>query len=320
MNMHRHHSDLTSTSGLRRALLICVSLVLLCAGSGAAAQVKLDKLRDFKFGTWSTGAGDLVASQDFCVQSDFFGVFPLDWAARLDDLSGASSASEFRIGNRAGSDSVAIEVRLIDLRTGVEDYLLPGAQTDFDHSGDTSKCPRGLNGRLEVRIAATALAAAEAGRFEGDFQFVATRFGTDADRFRIRVDVPDLVQVSDLDDIALGSYGGMGDMVGSDQVCVYRNDPSARYDVEASGQGPGQAFVVEQPGASLPFQVDYDDGSGYQTLRAGKSVRARGADSASPSCGGAGNANIRVTVRQADLASARLGDYAGTLTLTVAPI
>lgn len=289
----------------------------------AAATVVIDNLRNMDLGTWSPGSGNAVASQDFCVQSDFtFFIFdiPLDWAARLDDRSGASTGMQFRIANRSGTDTLAVNVRLVDLRTGVSQMLMPGVQTPATQTGDTARCPRGLNGRLEVSIDAAELAAARAGRFEGTFEFRATRSGSDSDTFRIRVDVPDLVRVSGLDDIALGRYPGAGDLVGADALCVYRNDPSSRYEIEAGGQGAGQAFELRQGAAVLPFEVDYDDGSGFARLEAGRALRASGADTRSPSCGGLGTGNVRVRVREADLATADAGSYAGTLTLTVAPI
>ncbi|HSG89842.1 MAG TPA: hypothetical protein VLA56_11570 [Pseudomonadales bacterium] len=311
----------TRAPGPLQALGVCACLLLLLLAQPAAAAVNLDKLRDFDFGTWSPGSGDAVASQDFCVETDRGGVAPPDWAAQLEDPSGTSSTTQYRLANRSGTASVLISVRFVDLRTGIAELLQPGTQTAFDKTGGTRNCPRGLNGRLEVRIDAASLTAAEAGRLEGDFRFSAASIGADSDSFRIRIDVPDLMQISDLDDIPLGEFPGTGDMVGFDDVCVYRNDASRRYELEAFGQGTRRAFeLVEAGGASLPFEVDYDDGSGYAALRAGRALRAGGADPSSVDCSGARNGSIRVTVREADLMAAQLGAYAGTLTLTVAPI
>jgi hypothetical protein len=136
----------------------------------------------------------------------------------------------------------------------------------------------------------------------------------------VRIEGPDLVRVSDLDDIDLGIFPGTGDLVGEDRICVYRNDPSTRYEVEAYGQGAASAFVLEQGTGSLPFEVEYDDGGGYAPVSAGRSMRASGADTASTACGGMDNAGVRVRVRESDLLTADAGSYAGTLTLTVAPI
>jgi hypothetical protein len=292
------------------------------AGIQVQAAVRIDNLRTMDLGTWSPGLGNAVATQDFCVQSDFLGFLPLDWAARVDDLGGASTATEYRIEPNGGGNPLTLTIRLIDLRTGAGETLVPGVLSAMDKTGDTRDCPRGLNGRLEVRVDAADLASAPAGRFDGRFELFATGvgFGSDTSRFRVRIEVPDLVRVSDLDDIDLGIFPGTGDLVGEDRICVYRNDPSTRYEVEAYGQGAASAFVLEQGTGSLPFEVEYDDGGGYAPVSAGRSMRASGADTASTACGGMDNAGVRVRVRESDLLTADAGSYAGTLTLTVAPI
>lgn len=306
---------------LRCGLRALLWVAFMGLATQASAAVVIDNLRNMDLGTWSPGGGNVAASQEFCVQSDFFfGIFIIDWAARLDDLSGASTSGQFRIANGSGTDSLVVNVTLVDLRTGVPQTLAPGVQTPVNQTGDSARCPRGLNARIEVRIDAAELAAARAGRFEGNFEFRATRSGSDSDTFRIRVDVPDLVRVSGLDDIALGQFPGAGDMVGTDSVCVYRNDPSSRYEIEAGGDGTGRAFELRQGAAVLPFEVDYDDGSGFAALEAGRTLGASGADTSSPVCGGLGTGSVRVRVREADLMTADAGGYAGTLTLTVAPI
>mgnify|MGYP005840517281 CR=1 FL=1 len=321
MNSHRLHS-VRRSRGIRRGLRACAWLLLMMAGIQVQAAVRIDNLRTMDLGTWSPGLGNAVATQDFCVQSDFFGFLPLDWAARVDDLDGASTASEYRIRPNGGGDPLPMTVRLIDLRTGAGETLVPGVLSAMDKTGDTRDCPRGLNGRLEVRVDAADLASAPAGRFDGRFELFATGvgFGSDTSGFRVRIEVPDLVRVSDLDDIDLGTYAGAGDLVGEDRICVYRNDPSTRYEVEAQGQGAGSAFVLGQGTASLPFEVEYDDGGGYAPVSAGRAMRASGADSDSTACSGMDNAGVRVRVRESDLLTADAGSYAGTLTLTVAPI
>jgi|AntRauTorcE11898_2_1112593.scaffolds.fasta_scaffold26238_1 hypothetical protein len=321
MNSHGHHS-IRRSRGIRRGLRACAWLLLMIAGIQVQAAVRIDNLRTMDLGTWSPGLGNAVATQDFCVQSDFLGFLPLDWAARVDDLGGASTATEYRIEPNGGGNPLTLTIRLIDLRTGAGETLVPGVLSAMDKTGDTRDCPRGLNGRLEVRVDAADLASAPAGRFDGRFELFATGvgFGSDTSRFRVRIEVPDLVRVSDLDDIDLGIFPGTGDLVGEDRICVYRNDPSTRYEVEAYGQGAASAFVLEQGTGSLPFEVEYDDGGGYAPVSAGRSMRASGADTASTACGGMDNAGVRVRVRESDLLTADAGSYAGTLTLTVAPI
>ncbi|MEX2327270.1 MAG: hypothetical protein WD558_06040, partial [Pseudomonadales bacterium] len=39
----------------------------------------------------------------------------------------------------------------------------------------------------------------------------------------ISLEIADRVQISSVDDIALGAWGGSGDLVGTSQFCVYRS-------------------------------------------------------------------------------------------------
>jgi len=306
--------------GLSSALVLLVALMLGFPHSASAA-VRVGNIPNLDLGDWTPGMGPVSVVEDFCVQSDIFGFFALRWQARLDDLSGASTGSEFRIRSTSGSDSIAFTARLVDLRDGSSNTLTPGALTPIDYTGDFVNCPNGLNARLEFNFDASGLEGAGTGTFEGDFSLFAQRFGSDADSFRLRIRIPGLVQISDFDDIFLGDFGGAGDMTGSDTLCVYRNDPAARYEVEARGQGAGDAFVLAQGGDEIPFEVDFDDGTGFASMTAGgAALAAEGADTASTTCGGINNATVRVTVREADLAAASGGAYTGALTLTVAPI
>lgn len=319
--MNARLRQITARRRSSRLALLCL-VVLACLGGRAQAAVTVDDIPDLDLGVWTPGMGAVSVNESFCVHSDFFfGIFVVPWQARLDDLSGASTGSQFRLANTAGSGTVAFTAELTDLRDLSSEILAPGVLTPASFQGDRPSCPNGLNARLELTFDASGLEGAPAGVYEGDFQFFASRSGSDTDNFRVRIRIPEVVQVSDLDDIPLGTFGGVGDLVGSDSVCVYRNDVSTLYEVQALGQGAGSAFVLEQGAASLPFEVAYDDGSGFTDLTAGGApIAASGADAVSTSCGGGNNGTLRVTVREADLLAAETGSYAGTLTLTVAPL
>lgn len=181
----------------RRALRACAWMLLFMAGSQAQAAVRIGDLPTVDLGTWSPERGNVVASRDFCVQSDFLGLIPLDWAARVDDPDAAGRSAGYRISGPGGSDPLSLTIRLIDLRTGAGETLVPGMLSAMDKTGDTRDCPRGRNGRLEVRVDAADLASAPAGRFEGRFELFATGigFGSDTRGFRVRLEVPDRVPV-----------------------------------------------------------------------------------------------------------------------------
>jgi hypothetical protein len=131
------------------------------------------------------------------------------------------------------------------------------------------------------------------------------------------------VWISGLSDLNFGSWSGIGDLQGEVEHCVL-GPRGGRFAIETTGDGPGGAFVLDGGPASLPFQVDYDDGSGWSQM-----------DPGVPLTGQRGSANqnqfqrclngsrpperVRVSVLAQDLAGAVAGSYGGTLTLLVTP-
>lgn len=320
----------TGPGSLRRGLaLLCLLLATLLPGTGLAA-VAVTPLADLNLGIWAPGNGQISASRDFCAVSVVGNRLTANnpnqlrpYGATVETLNGGGSG--FRLDHASGNGSLQVALRLRDLRTGSEETLAPNVGTATDKTGDELDCPGGgPNGRLTVVALAADLAGARAGVYAGQFTLEINGGSNGSDTasttFMIRIEVPDLVSISGLDDIALGLFPGSGDMQGSDNLCVYRNDPAGAYLVEASGQGAGNAFVVAQNGSELPFAVDYSDGNGWQTLTPGQALAAANANSTATDCGGARNASVRVRIEEAVLGSATPGNYAGRLTLTVAPI
>ncbi len=325
------HSARTLARGLLRVGLLLAGLLPMLSQAGVAVT----PLSDFDFGHWSPGAGQITASRDFCAVSVVGNRLTANntnqlrpFGVTLEDLDAAAKGSIFRLAHADGGHFLSLELRLGDLRSGVEEALMPNSVTATDKTGDELGCPRGgPNGRLIVRLLGSDLTGARAGVYEGQFSLSinggSNGSNTAATTFRIRVEIPDLVRISSLNDIELGFFPGSGDLSGSDALCVYRNDPAGAYLVEASGQGAGNAFVVVQNGMKLPFAVDYSDGSGdgWRPLTAGGvPVAAGNANATATDCGGATNASVRVRIEESVLTSAEPGSYAGRLTLTVAPI
>lgn len=135
----------------------------------------------------------------------------------------------------------------------------------------------------------------------------------------ITLTVNDEVRISNLTDINLGVFAG-ADASGSTAACVYRNGTGA-YQVMASGDGTAGAFTLTDGTNSVPYVIDYDDGTGAQPMTSGIPVIGRtGADPASATCATTGNnATVTATVAAVDAATLPAGTYAGTLTLLVSP-
>lgn len=127
------------------------------------------------------------------------------------------------------------------------------------------------------------------------------------------------VRIVGVGDFSFGMWGGIGDLVNSDPVCVY-NSASAAYTVTASGSGPGGDFTLVSGGNSLLYEVAFrGSAGGYVTLEANSPQSFSAANQVSNSCGGGTNADVRVTVSASNLQAASAGSYSGTLTVTVGP-
>lgn len=133
------------------------------------------------------------------------------------------------------------------------------------------------------------------------------------------LDIPPTVKLSGLDPLRFPKIGkGVEqNLTDSDEVCVYAN--TGRYQVIATGDGPG--FVLVDGARTLPYSVWFRDRSGDAAeLVSGvpSSTRFVG-DRQAVDCGGGSNASLDVTIAPAVLQAAPAGDYAGSLRLTVTP-
>jgi hypothetical protein len=165
-----------------------------------------------------------------------------------------------------------------------------------------------LVGGVAVGLSSAALAATQ-----GSVGFNST--GT----VDITLAVNDEVRISNLADINLGTFAGL-DASGTTAACVYRNG-TGNYRLVAIGDGAAGAFTLTDGSGTVPYSVDYDDGSGVQAATTGVALSGlTGADPASDTCAGTGNnGSLTVTVAAVDAAGMPAATYAGTLTLLVAP-
>jgi hypothetical protein len=165
---------------------------------------------------------------------------------------------------------------------------------------------------LTVPASPLAVIAAEQG------QISAT---TSTGRLDVSLEVPALVRISDLDDIALGAFDGTS-LAGTDSVCVWST--TRGYTITASGAAAGFELTGAASGDTLAYSVQWADDAGENSgtaMTAGIALTGRAANAISPTCNGGNslNATVIVEVSDTDLAAAPADTYAGTLTLVVAP-
>lgn len=132
--------------------------------------------------------------------------------------------------------------------------------------------------------------------------------------------VQDRIQISNVKDIAFGTYGGTGDLVENSSYCVYRNG-GGNYELTLTTDHG--SFVVSDGTDDIPFAVKVDDSADASTgasIAYNTSSGTLGNTSTIPDCGGADNGAMEVTFAEADLQAANSSTYLGTITLYVEPI
>ena len=148
---------------------------------------------------------------------------------------------------------------------------------------------------------------------------------TSEGRLDISLTITPLLMISNLNDFIFGSYSGTGDLVGQDDICVYRNDPAGEYRIVATSV-EGRFAIAGPNGTVIPYNLFYNDERGTQgatelSYNTGSNTQT-GANTSSATCfhGKVLNANVSVKLKEEHLQSVPSGAYTGTLILTVEPV
>lgn len=166
---------------------------------------------------------------------------------------------------------------------------------------------------------ASALVASTAALAANDGALGATSTG-DLD---VTLSVADRAQITGLDDIALGAYGGTGSLGGASTFCVYRNGTGV-YDLTVSSlnEDSGTFRATDDGTNFIPYTVEVADSvvAAERVLVASNApLTGLVGNGTSTSCGGGDNASLEVTFSEADLQAAPTGAFADVITLLVEP-
>ena len=145
----------------------------------------------------------------------------------------------------------------------------------------------------------------------------------------VRIFVPDLVLIENLDDILLNYIPGGGDVVVTEPFCIWAT-AGTLYDITISSDTPTSTstFVANGTSGSVQYTVDFDDaaaGGGWESVVEGALLNNAGAGyvgaaGVPPGCP-SDNARLRVSAAEAsNLDSAVADTYGDTLTLLVTPL
>jgi hypothetical protein len=146
---------------------------------------------------------------------------------------------------------------------------------------------------------------------------------TSEGNLEVTLELPELVRISDLQDIDLGTFDGAA-LDGTDDVCVWST--TRGYSITATGDGGGGAFTLTANTSDdfLDYAVEWAESAGQTSgtpLTSGTSLGNLTTTATSTDCNGGNdtNATVIVAVAEDDLAAVTADSYSGTLTLLVAP-
>ncbi|MDF2444827.1 MAG: hypothetical protein K0S46_63 [Moraxellaceae bacterium] len=295
------------------------------SGSSALAQMDIAPLTVTRTVNWV--GGDVVEQASFCVESfqeapDKKSSSPIPYSINA-SIGGA--ATPFTLANGAGQ-TVPVTIAWTDVIAGSTSTLSPAVPTPETLVGRLAGCPGGNNGLLTLTVLNTSLGAMPAGTYTRTFSVEAANSGSGRARraanVTLSVVIPAIIRVSNINDLVLGTFNGVSNMVASDTICIYKNG-GALYGVTATGSGAAGAFTVANGASVAPYTVTWQDNVGTVALSAGVQAASRGnANTVSTTCGGGAtdNATVTVTITAASLLGAmQPGLYSGVLTLMVIP-
>lgn len=297
-------------------LRIIASSLLVWLTANAQAHIRTDPNAFTTTHTWN--GGDLNHSFALCVSSvqepSPQGNTPINYSVE--------AQGPFELVS--GADSIPVTLAWGDLVNGQEITLQPNLSTAEIFTGAVRQCPGGNNASLKVHANGTDIQSVPPGVYSSQFNFTAANSGRGKSpaNFTVSVEItiPNSIQVTQIDDIALGTFDGSNNISRSDTLCVYQAN-GGQYAVTLTGSGTGGAFELVSAGSSVPYSVSWNDGNGPQTATAGIPLAGMGnSRSGDPQCNGgaSNNATVNVDVLANDMSAATAsGVHSGVLTIMV---
>ena len=146
---------------------------------------------------------------------------------------------------------------------------------------------------------------------------------TSTGQIQIDLEVLDSVEISSLDDINFGQYGGTdtGNLNAGDAYCVYRNGGDGYTITPTSANG--KFSLVGVLGDEIDYTVKLAGAATGAAAASAVSYNAASATftgSSARDCGSADNSSVDVSISEAEIRAASTDTYSDTLILLVSPI
>lgn len=305
-----------------------------------ADYISVGRALNQNFGTWAIGDGSISLVMTLCTASANYD----DRNPRAPDA--AQMPYQFKVTTLATPPGHILYLDGIDTNTGNatiqvqfehQDTMQPvpyEVLTDdvYDihtHLGQYRNCASGDNSQVRMSITSAQLEAAKAGTYLTDFRLTAiggsSGTATDFDDMSVRLTVANAVRVSALQNLNLGLWDGMNDVVAEETFCVYSNTAGSTYDVTMSSpnqDGAGNFFLANVGAtATIPYLLQFKDNTaaGGGTTVTTTAIGGVG-NSDAVDCVGIDNAKLTVTILAADMSLAPTDLYNDTITIVVVPI
>jgi hypothetical protein len=318
------------TVRLLRQFLSCLGMLYCALASG---DISISGLDPISINAWAGATSDLTGTDTYCTVSCQGAcdkdVHRRDYAPAFYTNGTTDGAGNFYITNGSHSLTVFLDwTHPVSGTTRMTNHNVTGMRSPVSEGAYSCSADPNSTTRIDITLPAGQIASAQAGTYSETFLVDSCRtsgqgFGECTAHISFSVTLPELIQVTNLTNIDLGSWSGTGDIQVTRDFCVFRNgqggfaittsgnhDASGRFHLGSSGNLPyridyGQGGVFKQatPGVSMPFSS-----SGFT----GNSVR---------DCTNSGGANtsIRLTVLETDLAIQPGGSFADTVNIFVLP-
>jgi hypothetical protein len=169
-------------------------------------------------------------------------------------------------------------------------------------------------GKIGILVSLSTLLAGQA--------LAGTLGATSSDNSVITLEVGARVQITNVDDIALGAYSGTGVLSGSTEYCVYKSggdDYTVTLTTDTGSFKVSSVTTADDINFTAKVDADADASDGVAVTYNVASAAMTGA--ATTNCGGSDNGAIEVSFAQADLlAASSAADYTATMTILVEPL
>jgi hypothetical protein len=318
-----------SRPGLTKTLL-CFSL-LYCAQSFGVAQIS--GLDPIQINAWAGTSSDLTGSDTFCTLSCTGACNRANRRRNYDSAAYTNGvtdgAGNFYITNGAHSMMVFFDwTHPVSGTTRMTNYNVTGTPTPVSAGAYSCTADRNSQTRVDITLPAGQLATARAGTYSETFAMDVCRisgggYAECSAQVNFSVTLPELIQITNLDDVNLGTWSGSGDMQITEDFCVFRNGQGG-FSITTNGSNDAGGNFNLRSTANLPYTIEYSQGGAFLAASPGTAVPFASSGFTGDSVrdcavSGGTNTSIRFTVSESELNSKTSGTFSDTIDIFVIP-